>query len=46
MNAERDRLYASLKNGQNHSPQAQNFIPKKPGEGEKVIFFSFLIYSV
>ena len=35
MHAERERLYAFFRNGQIHSPQAQNFIHKKLGEREK-----------
>ena len=35
MNAERKRLYAFLRNGQIHSPRAQNFIHKKLADREK-----------
>ena len=35
MNAERQRLSAFFRNGQIHSPQAQNFIHKKLGERDK-----------
>jgi sugar phosphate isomerase/epimerase len=35
MNVERERLYAFFRNGQIHSPQAQNFVYKKLSERKK-----------